>query len=160
MFRLEICLVVVICAVSCSAQLSSCKYWYAKVDPLVEANFHLDEKSPTNVLQGIRCLLQLKGRKAEGKFSGVTHTRVSQIFPKASVEVCALYYASFLFTQDWEHANAVALGFDDEPPNSRKAIDSAFKSYRKWLIRIEKVGLDEARRNKLDPLDGSKVSWY
>lgn len=137
-----------------------CKYWLSQVDIETEVDFDVDETNPKNVVEGITCLLKFKGNKNKGLFGGATKDTVSQIFPAASVEICALYYASYLFYQDWKHASAIALVDKDGVINSDKSVRKAYKSYERWLKIIKKIGLEKAREQKLDPLGGSDVRWY
>jgi len=77
------------------------------------------------------------------------------------VEVAALYYISYLFTQKWDHADAIALVSTKE---DRLATDddvaNAYEAYEKWFARIKTIGLTEARKQKLDPLAGIDIRWY
>jgi len=143
-----------------NAKADVCKYWQSEVDSEIDVDFEIDETNPKNVMTGIDCLLKLEGNKKEGLFGGATNDNVSQTFPAASVEVCALYYASYLFYQNWKHANAVALVGKDGSINSDESIKKAFKSYRLWLKTVKKIGLQKAREMKLNPLADSGVRWY
>jgi hypothetical protein len=142
------------------AKADVCKYWQSKVDRGTDVDFEIDEEDPRNIIRGIDCLLKLEGIKEEGLFRGATQYDVSQIFPSASVEICALYYSSYLFTQNWKHADAIALVGNDESINSNESVKKAFESYRLWLRKLKKMGLRKARETKLDPLENSGVRWY
>lgn len=146
-----------------------CQYWIAKVDPGVkeiEANF--DENDEQQILVGIACLLKLEGNKKAGVRYG-SKSYVSQSVPKASVEINALYQISELFYGNDDFANAVALlgvpaklygEYDNLLFNAEDDVKKAFISYRKWFEKIKESGLEEARKKKLDPLEGSGVRWY
>lgn len=154
-------LLMLICGVSIQeVKAGVCRYWQAEVDAEIDVDFEIDETDTKNILTGIECLLKLEGKKKEGLFSGATSSSVSQTFPDASIEVCALFYASFLFYQNWEHANAVALVDEDGWINSADSIKRAFKSYRVWLRNGKRIGLQKARERKLDPLADSGIRWY
>ena len=142
------------------AKADVCKYWQSQVNAEIDVDFEIDESDPKNVLAGIDCLLKLEGDKREGLFSGATNDNVSNIFPNASVEICALYYASYLFSQDWKHANAIALVGKDGIINSDESVNKAFESYKLWRKKLKKIGLQKARQMKLDPLANSGVRWY
>lgn len=142
------------------AKADVCKYWQSQVDTETDVDFEVDETNPKNVILGIECLLKLEGNKKKGLFSGATNDRVSNIFPAASIEVCALYYISYLFSQDWQHANAIALVGKDGAINSDESVRKAYESYRLWLKKIKKMGLQKARETKLNPLADSGVRWY
>lgn len=136
-----------------------CQYWEAQVDPDVEVDFEIDKTDPENIMEGIGCLLSLEGRKGKGTFSG-WQPHVSQILPRATVEICALYYISYLYTQNWEHADGIALYGPNSGLSTDKGVELAYKSYRTWFRKLEEIGLEKARAQKFDPLTGSGVSWY
>ena len=85
---------------------------------------------------------------------------VSQNFAPASIEVAALYYISFLYTQKWDHASAMALRDEHGDIDKPEAVRRAFRSYRKWFDEVKRVGLFEAREMKLEPLKDTQVDWY
>jgi hypothetical protein len=115
--------------------------------------------SDSETLKIMECLLNQKGNKTP--FWGVTlNNRVSQTFGPSPLEVVALFRISVLFSQNKDFANAIVLVYDDEKLNTSKAIKIAYKSYRKWFKKVKEIGLEEARKQKLDPLSGSRVSWY
>jgi hypothetical protein len=157
-YLLLTCLVVGVFVVNVNADV--CRYWLGEVDTETDVSYEIDESKPKNVMKGIECLLKLQGRRQEGLFSGATTDNVSQIFPPSSIEVCALYYVSYLFYGDWKHANAVALVGEDGSINSNESVKIAYESYRRWHKTLKKVGLQKARDMKLDPLSGSGVRWY
>lgn len=143
-----------------------CNYWYAEVG-VKSANAKAgdkDKKNIQNIVEGIECLLKLEGDKTRGAFSGATHTRVSQMFPRATVEICALYYISYLFYEKYDHANGIALRYknyeENRTINSDEAVKIAYESYRKWFEKVKEIGIEEARKQKLDPLECSGVRWY
>lgn len=139
----------------------SCYDWKSKVyfnKPLVLVS--VKNKTQEDIFFGIDCLLQLKGKKAESNVGGASSGYVSRIFGATSVEVAALYYVSYLFYQKWDHADAPFLVDKRKKLNSNKSVSMAYKAYEKWLRRVKELGLEEARRQKLDPLAGSGVKWY
>jgi hypothetical protein len=77
----------------------------------------------------------------------------------ASVQVAALFYASYLFTGRWDHAQAVELADDRGNKLPRRSVPAAFSAYESWFERIQRLGLSEARRNAIDPLDGTGMHW-
>lgn len=145
---------------SSQVKAEECNYWHSEVDQDIDVEIEIDKSDPKNVLKGIDCLLKLQGERKEGLFSGATNSNVSQIFPPASVEVCALYYISYLYYQNWKHADAVALVGKDGSLNSDGSVKKAFESYRRWRKKLDKIGLQKAREIKLDPLATSGVRWY
>ena len=128
----------------------------------------IDETIPSNVVAGIECLLKLEGRKKIGVRSGAK-PEISQRVPEASVEINALYTISELFYHNDDFADAIALvsvpierhgEYHEYVFNSKKYIKRAFASYRRWFEKVKEIGLEEARKQKLDPLAGSGVTWY
>ena len=141
-----------------------CDYWFewAGVKSVSPPKSEPDTKDPAVVLSGIRCLLTVEGDKSHGPFMGATHFGVSAILPETTVEICALYKISHLFTGTYKHADGVALRYTDSRPekNTDAQVKVAFESYRKWFQKVEEIGIEKARELKLDPLNGSGVRWY
>jgi len=144
----------------------SCKYWQEKIDPsikLPEETTELNEKDNENVLAAIECLLQMNGRKSQSKFpSGVINViRYGEMkLPSPTVEVAALYYVSYLYYQNWRHANFMVLWDKEGKKNTKESIETAYKAYQSWFEKVKEIGLDKAREQKLDPLNGTDVRWY
>lgn len=142
----------------------TCNCWLAKIDRTVSPPNdcrNREELTDEEVLTVIECLLKQKGNKSA--HWGVTlRNDVSQTFGPSPVEVVALFYASYLFQENKEFASAMVLHYDgsDEKFNTPRAVRIAHKAYRKWFEKIKKIGLEEARKQKLDPLEGTGVSWY
>jgi len=164
-----ICLLSLLFFMVSVAKAGGCEYWNTLVDPkapdVPEAEIYRAEKDQ---LTGIQCLLKLEGRKRRGVRFG-SKPDVSQIVPEASIEINALYQISELFYGNTDFAEAVALvedppklvgEYDAEEYNSSAAVKKSFASYRKWFKEVQKIGLEEARKRKMDPLTGSGVKWY
>ena len=140
-------------------------YWYSRVSEeafLSQKNkIKLDEKNPQIVMEGIKILLNFEGDKNKANFCGATGYGYNSPEVECEVEVAALFYASYIFYgQDWDYfATGIAL-VENNRNNSPKTIKKAFSSYRKWFKRVKEIGLEEARKQKLDPLAGSGVRWY
>lgn len=139
-----------------------CGYWHAVVGVkgLTISNEYVDESKPQNVMNGIECLLTLQGDVSRGAFGRSTNNRVSQQLPMSTVEICALYYISKLYWQRFEHADGVVLVDKKGRMNTTASVKKAFANYRKWFEKVKKIGLEESRRDKLDPLAGSGIRWY
>jgi hypothetical protein len=43
--------------------------------------------------------------------------------------------------------------------NTKRLVEAAYRSYRKWFEKVKEIGLGKAREQKIDPLDGSGISW-
>jgi len=163
-----IVIVILICSLVGNAQ--QCGYWLHKIDPggWTEGKVQIDEKLETNVVAGIKCFLSQQGNKREG-LGLRNQDDLSQLLPIPTVEVDSLFYVSFLFYGNMDFSQAVALigvpakthgEFETVTFNSPSDVRKAYASYRKWFKLVKKLGLDEARRQKLDPLANSGVRWY
>lgn len=152
------------------SRAQDCSYWVAHVDPTVPRYFDqmVDEKDPKVVMSGIGCLLQQQGKTSVGLFSGMK-PETSQFVPMASIEIDALYKISMLFYGNDKFAHAIALvsvpierhgKYNEYVFNSKKYIKRAFASYRRWFEKVKEIGLEEARKQKLDPLADSAIAWY
>ncbi|MEW6126588.1 MAG: hypothetical protein AB1757_06070 [Acidobacteriota bacterium] len=138
-----------------------CDAWHNRIAPQTHLNLSgVSNMTQEEIFDGIACLMKLKGKKNSSNVMGASRGDVSNFFGATSVEVAALYYISFLFYQKWDHADAPFLVDKSRKLNSIKAVSKAYKSYEKWFKRVKTLGLDKARKQKLDPLDGSGVSWY
>jgi hypothetical protein len=140
-----------------------CKYWLSRVDSDVKRpdQFkHVDESNMDNIIVGIECLLALEDNKKRARFSGATRYDVSQLFAPATVDVAALYYVSFLFTQKWDHANAVAIVDKEGRINTDESIKEAFQAYREWFKEVKKLGIYKARESGIEPFAGKNIRWY
>lgn len=142
-----------------------CAYWQSMVDPTVKnPGLHNVKDKPENILAAIKCLLALKGKKNEAKIHGATNPYVSDIFLEpCTVEVAALFYATYLFYGRWDYVMAIVL-VDTKAGlfayNTQYAIDRAYELYNIWYEEILKIGLEKAREIKLDPLKNSEIQWY
>jgi len=173
LFLVSICL---LAAVSAKAQRTQenfknnvCYKWRTQVDPSLK-RIAIDNSVLTDaeIEEGIGCLLKLKGKNRRARFTGATRRNIESASmyepPKhpASIEIAALYYISYLFYDNWEHAGSVSL-FDEESEethsNSKKSVERAYRSYQRWFEKIKEIGLEKAREQKLDPLTGSGISW-
>ncbi|KXK07353.1 MAG: hypothetical protein UZ17_ACD001000010 [Acidobacteria bacterium OLB17] len=152
-------------AASLSVVGQDCNYWYASVGVKSSDKRRgpMNKADTGNILSGIECLLRLEGDKSRGAFTGATSSSGMFFMPEATVEIDALYYISVLFYRRYDHALAVALRStsDTEEPkiNSDEVVKAAFESYRRWFAKVKEIGFEEARRRKLDPLEGSNVVW-
>ncbi len=140
-----------------------CLFWRSRVDASVtlpDGHKELDEKDQQNTMDGIECLLNLEGNKNAAKFSGANKPYISQIFKQATVEVAALYYISYLYTQKWDHADAIFLANDNEEAEEAETTRRAYEAYRVWYKEVKKVGIVKAREKRLNPLKGTGIRWY
>ena len=141
-----------------------CKYWQAKVDPsitLLRSSSQPSKANEDDPLEAIECLLKLEGKTSRSAFSSATvGYDISQRFPPATVEVAALYYASYLYHRTWHHARAMILMDQEGKKNTKTAIKAAYRAYRSWFATVREIGFREAREQRLDPLDGTNIRWY
>ena len=148
-----------------SAQEASlCDCWLSKLDPKILAPKDCKEQkelTDQETLKIMKCLIAQKGNKSP--YIGVVlRNNVSDTFTSSPTEVVALFYISYLFYGNEDFADAMVLIYDFnlKKPNSDKSVKVAHKSYKKWLERVEMIGLKKAREMKIDPLANTKVSWY
>ena len=151
-------------------QINHCYKWQTQVDPKLE-RIEIDEEmlNEQEILNGIECLLNLKGNKSVARFTGYTRlnlrasSRPPVIKKPATIEVAVLYYISYIFYNNWEHAGSVRLynlDYKNKPKfNTKKIVKRAYRSYGFWFKNVKKIGLEKAREQKLDLLENSGVSW-
>jgi hypothetical protein len=145
----------------------SCYRWRTQIDAST-TRMSIDDSKLTDeaIQEGIGCLLKLKGNKNESRFTGPTRANLKSADhykpPKraATIELAALYYASYLFFDNWQHADSIKLYEEDTgKTNSGRILKKAYDSYDKWFKVIREIGLKKARQQKIDPLAGSGISW-
>jgi hypothetical protein len=142
-------------------QNQNCEEWHNKIDsskPLIITT--VKSKSESEILFAIDCFLQLEGKNLDSNVKGATSGAVSDIFFATPVEVAALYYISYLFYDKWDHADAPFLIDKNSKRNTDEAVCESYKAYKKWFKKVKEIGLDEARKQKLDPLADSGIRWY
>ena len=148
-------------------KMNNCHRWRSQVDPALQRVL-IDQKTLTDgeIEEGIGCLLKLKGLKNKARFYGGTKNNYNKSegykYPEkpATVDIAALYYASYLFYNNWEHASSVVLYEEATGKiNTGKIVNKAFETYQKWYEKVLAIGLKAAREKKLDPLEGSGISW-
>jgi len=84
------------------------------------------------------------------------------------VNLAALWAISYVYTSDFNHSLAIALvGQDAASSDSngmyvtkQEAVHRAYRAYRVWFEKVEKLGLPRARADNLDPLEGTGLCWY
>ena len=142
----------------------ACEYWQSKVDVSVRAQNYIaaeSERDSAVVLNGIECLLKLKGEHSSSTFASATvGYDISQRFPPPTVEVAALYYASYLYYHNWQHARAIVLMDSKGRKNTKHSVRTAYAAYEAWFAKVKGIGLQQAREQDLDPLAGTNVRWY
>lgn len=144
-----------------------CYRWQTQVDiALQRIEIDANKLSNAETLEGIECLLKLKGNKKKARFYGYTRLNLNasskppKIKRSATVEISALYYASYIFYNNWAHAGSVQIyDADTEKYNTKSNVERAYKSYWKWFQKVLDIGLEKAREQKLDPLENSRVAW-
>jgi hypothetical protein len=119
-------------------------------------------------LKAIQCLLGAENDLKPAVFSGTTRFDISQTFAPAQVNLAALYAVSYIYTGHYDHAAAVAFrgkgaSYTDSTGNyvtKASAIHKAYRSYREWFAKVRQMGLANARKANLQPLNGTGLSWY
>jgi hypothetical protein len=119
-----------------------------------------------DVLMAMECLLQLEKNNHKSTLGALARLEVSQIFGPVPINLAALYYVSYLYTQNWNHASAIALrgpGCEEgrwEYVTRQKCVRTAYKAYRQWFAQVKEIGLERARASGLSPLKGAGLLWY
>jgi hypothetical protein len=168
----------------------TCRQWLEKVAQApkhVHAKVAAPEGSPTAAIVGlssdpwdvaslsepeklnaIECLLGAENDLRPAAFSGVTRFDISQTFAPAQVNLAALYAISYIYSGHYDHAAAVALRGDDASHTDSSgnyvtkasAIHKAYKAYRAWFAKARQMGLANAQKSGLQPLEGTGLRWY
>jgi hypothetical protein len=152
-----------------SRMQNPCYRWQTQVDPSLK-RVVIDNSTLTDAetQEGIGCLLSLKGRTKIARFTGATRgnynssTQYKAPDNRATIEIAALYYISFLFYKNWQHADSISLfdeGSEKINSNTKVSVRKAYKSYEEWFEKLKVIGVNEARKKKFDPLAGSGISW-
>jgi hypothetical protein len=155
-----------LCSRHVSAQdltaLKPCRDWDKRIDASLGASgVQVDNLlTERERIEAIACLLKHRGDKRPARFGGATNLSVSQILPSATVDLASLYYVSYLFTGNWQHADGIALWNRDGVMNPPGSVDLAYASYIAWFQRVKSMGISEARKQGLDPLEGTGLHWY
>ena len=138
-----------------------CDCWEQGKVKVETINCSSENLSEADKLKVMECLIKQKGNRIP-YFGTILKDNISQIFAPARLEVVALFQMSYLFYGENKFASAVVLvdNKKDDDFNSKASINSAYRSYQKWFGKIKKIGFEEARKQKLDPLEGSGVRWY
>jgi hypothetical protein len=117
-------------------------------------------------LDAIQCLLGEENDLRAGGFGGATRPNVSQLFGPTQANLNALYFISYIYGGNFNHASANALEGNGanighwQYVTSDAAIHRAYQAYRIWFSKVRQMGLANAWRADLQPLDGTGLSWY
>ena len=156
--------VVTILGTSLNAHADDCNYWRSLIDPAIRYNGprpNVEELTNADKIRAIGCLLSMQGQHGDAKFSGVTRLNISQVLPKASIEVAALYYISYLYCGKWGYSDGIALVDKYGKFNTKRSVKLAYKSYNDWYKKVLLVGLDKMKERRIDPLDNCDgVHWF
>jgi hypothetical protein len=139
----------------------NCSYWHSFVDPKTKSHDMWSNLDDEKAMEAIQCFLALKGNSKPSRFEYANVAfHLSRRLPGPSIETAALYYVSYVFYNDWHHADAIRIMDKQGNPDTKESVQAAFKSYESWIKKVKEIGLEEARKQKLDPLAGSGVNWY
>ncbi len=143
-------------------QEKRCEYWKAKIDPALPLSGKGVWEMPSDeeAMLVIACLLDLEGRKEPARFGGATRYDVSTILDMPSIEIASLYYISFIYTKKRDHAGMIAILGPDGEINTPFVANKAFIAYKKWFKKVKQIGLNEARCQKLEPLQDTDLDWH
>lgn len=156
----------VLAAAQTKAELNAAalkSYWYAQVSDAAykykTTDLQLDEKDPKIIMAGIPILLSFQHDRSNGSTCYSRTTDRDPATQDCFVEVTALYHISKLYYGDEIFADSVDLT-DSKKFNTPEIVAAAYDSYRAWFKKVEKIGLEKARKRKLAPLKGEKIEWY
>lgn len=138
-------------------------YWYSKVaaNVLPPPNCeYINEDNTEHSLFAIEYLLTLEGDSHPAEFSGATHVGANSPNVTCTVEVAALFYISYIFYKNWQHADGVALLAFNKKLNDPETIKKAYSYYREWFALVKVIGIDQARELNIGPLDNKDISWW
>jgi len=144
-----------------SAHGARCTVWRSKVDPSLSLQGRAIAELPSDrdAVAAIACLLESRGDTRPARFSGAMDERVSQTFDRATIEVAALYFISFIYEKKWDHGMAVAIDGPDGV-NTDKTIRDAYAAYRRWFVKVKRYGIADCRKRGIAPLRGTSLAWY
>lgn len=140
-------------------------HWYSRVSEAAfkagKYNASVDEKDTQTIMKGIPILLSFEFDQSEASFCAATSPEMDPPTQECTVEVAALFYISYIFYgKDWDYfAGGIAL-VENGKINSPETIAKAYASYKKWFKKVQKIGLEEARKQDLDPLGDTGIGWY
>jgi hypothetical protein len=151
--------------ISNMALAEDCSKWQSKVDSSIVYSGVIpkpSELTPDEKMKAISCLFYMEGRKCEGQLFGVTKFNISQILPRASIEIGALYYIRSIYYGKWDHCNGVAIVDSNRDMNKDEAVAKVYESYKKWFEKVKQIGLKKALEMGLDPMDDclDAIWWY
>ena len=139
-----------------------CRPWIQKIDPaLGKRGFAIQlPVQEQDLLVAVSCLLKSEGNKGPSQCDmNMTHNGGTDL-PPPTVEVFALYYISFIFEGDWEYAEGIALEDRRGRINPPGSVHTAYVAYRKWFLKVREIGVEQARKEHLKPLDPSGINWF
>ncbi len=159
---------ILIFAVDGFTQSIDCKAWKSQVDASMKRQGILtaDKLTSEQKIEGIECLLTLESEDGPARFRGATRIVWERSLPTPMpknappISIAALYYISYLFTDDWGHGNEIVL-YDTktDKPISLQDIPKAFQLYKQWWQKVKAKGFEEARKLELDPFENSDFRW-
>jgi hypothetical protein len=142
---------------------AKCLPWMNRIDPALgkepRETFPVPEQ---DLLTAMGCLLEAEGNDNPSRCEmNMTHNG-SWPLPPPTVEIFALYYISYIFEEDWTYAVGIALIDRDKKINSPAAVRAAYRAYRKWYLKVRTIGVEQARKEHLQPLnqDRDGVNWF
>jgi hypothetical protein len=134
-----------------------------QADPWKVKSLSEDER-----LRAINCFLSAENDTRSSVFDARGDLEWSQMYSAPPVNLAALWAISYVYTSDFNHSLAIALvGQDAASSDSngmyvtkQEAVHRAYRAYRVWFEKVEKLGLPRARADNLDPLEGTGLCWY
>jgi hypothetical protein len=132
--------------------------------------WHVALLTESESLEVIQCLLGAENDTRPSAINGAIRLNVSQLFAPTTANLAALYFISYIYTGRFDHGAAVALRGEDAASDSKgryagyvtkpSAVHRAYRASRAWFAKARRMGLANARRAGLQPLDGTGLFWY
>lgn len=139
-----------------------CRSWVRYIDPtLGEGPIVIQLPIPEQEkLLAMQCFLRSEGNQNPARAKITMSFNGGRNLPQPTVEIAALYYISYLYEEDFEHALGIAFWDVQGCINPPGSVHLAYRLYEEWFAKVKGLGLEEARKQKLKPLATAKVKWY
>jgi hypothetical protein len=119
-------------------------------------------------LGAINCFLSAEDDTRASVFDARGNSEWSQMYSAPRVNLAALWAISYVYASDFTHSLAIALVGEDAASSDsngiyvtkQEAVHRAYRAYRVWFEKVQRLGLSRAQADNLDPLEGTGLCWY
>ena len=138
-----------------------------KSDPDIYAFFKVTKNySPTEKQEMISELLRYRGDKRKSDFI-VNHNRnLSKFYlgyrKRTTIEIQALFLINQIYFDNPFYYSPYEMLVDKDKREilgDQNALSSVYSYYSKWYKKVKKLGLNEAKKQNIKPLDESPYQW-